>query len=372
MTTTRQDAFLYEQLARELNQQIADGVYRVGEKLPSIRRICTQRRVSVATAMQALSILESRGMIEARPRSGYFIRQRQYGLVKRPAPSNEHICPRNVGVSEIVAQVFRQTGNDGKVPLGAGIPHPDLLPSDRLSRFLAGVVRENPSYLGRYGSYQGHPDYIRQLAKRFAMRDCVISSDEIIATNGAMESLNLAIRAVTKPGDLVAVESPCYFGILQILESLALKALPIPSTCEKGIDLDLLEEGIRKHRVKAVVLTPTFSNPNGSCLSEPKQKQLLNLLTRHDLPLIEDDLYGDLHFSGENLRPVKAFDTDGRVIYCGSFSKCLSPGIRIGWIAAGRYTNAVRRLKVISNLAPRLSISWPSPVFWKKVPWIDT
>lgn len=258
--------------------------------------------------------------------------------------------PQAVGVSDIVAKVFRQAGDEEKVPLGAGVPHADLLPIDRLSKFLAAAVRDKPIHLGRYGALSGHPDYIRQLAKRFGMNDCVIPTDEIIATAGAMDSLNLAIRAVTKPGDVVAVESPCYFGILEILESLGLKALPVPSTCESGLDLDLLAEGIEQHPVKAVAMVPTFSNPNGSCLSEAKRKQLLTLLAEHDLPLVEDDLYGDLHFSRERVRPVKAFDTEGRVLYCGSFSKCLSPGLRVGWIAAGRYSERVRRLKFISTV----------------------
>jgi len=350
MKAPGQDIYLYEQLAQDVGQQIVDGVYAVGEKLPSIRRLCAQKRVSVATAMQALSILESRGLGEARPKSGYFIRRRQYDQTPEPSPSVCDLRPQAVGVSDIVAKVFRQAGDEEKIPLGAGVPNADLLPIDRLSKFLASAIREKSIHLGRYGAFSGHPDYIRQLAKRFGMHDCVISTDEIVATAGAMDSLNLAIRAVTKPGDVVAVESPCYFGILEILESLGLKALPVPSTCESGIDLDLLAEGIEQHPVKAVALVPTFSNPNGSCLSEEKRMHLLELLSEYDLPLIEDDLYGDLQFSGKRVRPVKAFDMEGRVIYCGSFSKCLSPGLRIGWIAAGRYSERVRRLKFISTV----------------------
>lgn len=350
MNVPQQGVCLYEQLAHELGQQIVNGVYAVGGKLPSIRRLCRQRRISVATAMQALSILESRGLIEARPRSGYFIRRRRSDGIPEPEPTCCDLRPHAVGVSDIVNQVFRQAGDETRIPLGAGVPHADLLPIDRLSRYLATAIRDKPIYLGRYGNCSGHPDYIRQLARRFDMNDCVVSTDEIIATAGAMEALNLAIRAVTRPGDVVAVESPCYFGILEILESFGLKALPVPSTCESGIDLELLRDAIDRHPVKAVALVPTFSNPNGSCLSEDRRKQLLELLAEYDLPLIEDDLYGDLQFSGERVRPVKAFDTDGRVLYCGSFSKSLSPGIRIGWVAAGRYAGQVKHLKLISTL----------------------
>lgn len=350
MNSIAKSECLYEQIARNLGEQIRDGVYRVGDRLPSIRKLCARERVSVTSAMQAFSVLESRGLIEARPKSGYFVRRRRLDEIRPPSPSTCDLKPYAVGVSDIVAEVFRQTGDNSKVPLGAGVPASTLLPIDRVSRFLANAVREEPEFLGRYGSASGHPEFVRQLVRRFSLIGCHVSPGEVIATGGAMEALNLAIRAVTKPGDTVVVESPCYFGILEILESLGLKALPVPGTCEEGIDLELLAEAVERHPVKAVALVPTFNNPTGSCMSEERRQRLFDLLADHDLPLVEDDLYGDMHFEGERIRPIKALDRDGRVLYCGSFSKCLSPGLRVGWIAAGRYAERVERLKFITTI----------------------
>lgn len=348
------EEFLYQKVARQLDEQIQRGLYAIGDRLPSIRQLCSQERISVSSAMQALSMLETRGLVEAKPKSGYYVRRRRLDESALPQPSICKLKPRAVSVSDIVASVYRQVGDDRRVPLGAGVPSASMLPLDRLSRYMAHAVRDEPGLLARYGSAGGHPDFLRQLTLRFSRIGCRIPEDEMTITCGAMESLNLAIRAVTKAGDTVVVESPCYFGVLEILESLGLKALPIPSTCEEGLDLELLAEAIEKHPVKAVALVPTFSNPNGSCMSEENREKLMRLLEDYDLPLIEDDLYGDMHFHGERIRPVKSYDRDGRVLYCSSFSKSLSPGLRIGWVAAGRYAEQVRRLKQISSITSPL------------------
>jgi DNA-binding transcriptional MocR family regulator len=344
-----EEEFLYERIARQLDAQIQEGVFRVGERLPSVRQLCASERVSPSSAMQALSLLEARGLIEARPKSGFYVRNRRAGSAPQPRPSRCALKPALVGVSDIVGQVFKQAGDPRMVPLGAALPSPALLPNDRLSRCLALAARSEPECMGRYDVRPGHPELLRQLARRFAACGCTVPQDEIVVTFGAMEALNVAVRAVTRPGDIVVVESPCYFGILEVLESLGLRALPIPGTCEEGIDLDLLETAIERHRVKAVALVPSFNNPSGSCMSQPRRERLMALLADHGIPLIEDDIYGDLHFGPERPLPVKALDRDGLVLYCGSFSKTLAPGLRVGWVAAGRYTEQARRLKFISS-----------------------
>lgn len=342
--------YLYERIARRLKAQIDGGDLRVGDRLPSIRQLCARERVSPASAMQAMALLESRGMIEARPKSGFFVRHRRIDGVAPPTPFPAKMEPHAVGVSDAVAHVFRQAGNPRMVPLGAALPAPGLLPNEKLSRCLARVVRQQPERMGHYEIAPGHPELLRQLGLRFAASGCAIPREEVVVTIGAMEALNLAIRAVSEPGDIFAVESPCYFGILEILESLGLRALPVPATCEDGIDLDLLADAIEQYPVKALVLVPSFSNPNGNCLSDERRQKLMALLRDHGLPLIEDDIYGDLHFGDERPRPVKALDTEGLVLYCGSFSKSLAPGLRVGWVAAGRFAEKVRHLKFISTI----------------------
>jgi DNA-binding transcriptional MocR family regulator len=342
--------FIYERIARQLEAQIHQGVFQAGEKLPSVRKLCAQERVSATSAQQALAVLESRGLVEAKPKSGFFVRNRRLDSAPTPAPTPCSFMPHRVGVSDLVAEVVSHAGNPDLVPLGSAVPSPDLLPTDRLSRCLTGAAREEPEQFGRYCQTTGHPELIRQMQRRWATFGCHVPTAEITVTCGGMEALNLAIRAVTRPGDIVAVESPAYYGILQILESLGLEVILIPGTSEDGIDLELLADAIEQHPVKALILVPSFNNPSGSCMSEGARIKLLELLTDHDLPLVEDDIYGDLHFAPERARPVKAFDKDGRVLYCGSFSKCLSPGLRVGWVAGGGYAEAVRRLKFISTI----------------------
>jgi DNA-binding transcriptional MocR family regulator len=171
-----------------------------------------------------------------------------------------------------------------------------------------------------------------------------------------MEALNVAVRAVARPGDVIAIESPTYFAMLQIIESLGMKAIEIPTHPREGMDLDALSRAIRKHRVRGCITISNCHNPLGFILSDEYKKNLVALLTKHNVPLIEDDLYGDVAFSGDRPKTAKSFDTEGIVLLCSSFSKVLAPGFRIGWIEAGRYRDAVRRLKFINTIiAPSLS-----------------
>lgn len=342
--------YIYERIAREFATQIEHGVLETGERLPSVREICRRERISPGSAMQAFSLLESRGLVEARPKSGFYVRARRVDTAVQPAPSCSSPDPTEVGVSDLVAQFFKDAHNADLVQLGGNLPDPNLFPNDKLSRMLAAATREHPELLGDYCVNQGLPELIRQLALRFSTFGCHIPPSEITITHGATEALNIAIRAIARPGDIIAVESPCYFGVLEILESLGLQVALIPSTSEHGIHLEHLETALQTHDIKALVLVTSFSNPNGACLSPNKRKALYDLLNNYDTPLIEDDVYGDLHFGPDRPRPVKAHDTEGLVMYCGSFSKALAPGLRIGWIAAGRYNERVARLKFINSI----------------------
>ena len=303
--------FKYEAIANRLEDQIRRKVYRHGEQIPSIRELCRIEKASPGIIHQAMGLLEARGLIEARPRSGYYVTARTLPPAA-PAPPVDLMEPRVVGMSNIAAEVLREAGNPNLVPLGAAIPAPELFPFEKLSRLMASVARTNASLLARYYLAPANPELLRQLEKWFYSMECPVTSEEIVVANGATEALNLAIRAVTRPGDIVAVESPTYFGFLQILESLGLKVLMIPGDDEHGISLDRLEEALRRYPVKAVVLIPSYNNPTGACLSEEKRMRLLNVLG--DVPLVEDDVYGNLYFGKERPRPVKAFDRKGQEI----------------------------------------------------------
>jgi DNA-binding transcriptional MocR family regulator len=202
----------------------------------------------------------------------------------------------------------------------------------------------------------GSADLRRQIARRYLRFGTNVSADEIVITNGALEALNLSLQVLTRPGDAVAVEAPAFYACLQAIEALGLKVVEIPTHPREGVDLGALERAIDKHGVRACWLMTTFQNPLGATMPEAKKRDLAALLEKHDVPLIEDDVYAELYFTEERPRPAKAFDTKGRVLHCSSFSKCLAPGYRLGWVAAGRFATAVQRRKITSSLSTSIPV----------------
>lgn len=342
--------YAYQRVFGSLRRLIETGTLRGGDRMPSVREICRRERVSPATALQAYGELERARLIEVRERSGHYVRAAATAGGPAPRIIRPEAEPTQVGVSNEVARIFAEAADPRMVPLGAAIPDPELLPLGELARHLASAVRNERALIGRYSFAGGNPGLRRVLAARFASYGCEVSPEEITITAGAMEALNLAVRAVTRPGDIVVVESPGYFGLLEILESLGLKALPVPGDCARGIDLEALGHALEDHPVKAVVLVASFSNPTGACLADGQREKLVRLLADYGVPLVEDDIYGDMYFGPERPRPCKVWDRGGEVLYCGSFSKTLSPGLRLGWVAGGRFHERVRRLKNITSV----------------------
>lgn len=334
---------LYERLADELAQTIQKGALRPGDRLPSVRTLARQRGLSVATVVQALARLEDDGLAEAKDRSGYFVRARIATALPEPKLPRPQSQAHRVAVSSGVRAVLDAMKEPGVVPLGAAQVAPELLPITQLNRMLAGLAREVGHAGAQYGGTAGVPTLQRQVAKRLVGAGLSLHASELIITVGAMEALTLALRAVAQPGETIAVESPTYFGVLQAIEALGMRAIEVPAHARSGIDLAALEAILRRG-AKAVVASPCVSNPLGAVMSDDAKQALVALCQRFDVPLIEDDVYGDLAF-GPRPRPAAAWDTDGRVLLLGSVSKTLAPGYRIGWIAPGRYFQQVEALK---------------------------
>ena len=237
------------------------------------------------------------------------------------------------------------------VPLGSASVAPELLPIRALNRTLAAIARETGTAGASYDAPPGLATLRRQLAKRSLSWGMSLDEGELVTTVGAMEALHLCLRAVAKAGDTVAVETPAYFGLLQLIEEMGLRALEIPADPRTGMDLDLLEAAFGRTSISAILVTPNFCNPLGARMPDEAKERLVKLAARHDVPIIEDDIYGDLAFDGSRPRPAKSFDRDGRVLLCGSVSKTLAPGYRIGWVAPGRYQATIERLKFSQSIA---------------------
>jgi DNA-binding transcriptional MocR family regulator len=345
------DPYLYEQIANKIAVLIEKKTFRPGEKVPSVRRMSLQENVSISTVLQAYVLLEDRGLIEARPQSGYYVRLQRRSLPPEPVTSTPSASATRVNVSELVASIHDANTRRDIVPFGAATPSPELLPIRKLNRILAAIARDSDGDEHSYGMMQGSEELRHQIARRSVDWGCSFSSEDLIITFGCTEAINLCLRSVAQPGDTIAVESPTYYGFLQIIESLKMKALEIPTHPRDGICLDALDAAIKKNPVKACLFAPNFNNPVGSCMPDSKKRQLVDLLAHQEIPLIEDDIYGEIYFGTDRPKVCKAFDKHGFVLLCSSFSKCLSPAYRVGWTAPGRFKDDVRRLKLMNTLS---------------------
>jgi len=350
MKTREREGFLYEQIAFEIAALIEKGTYRPGTRIPSVREMSRQRNASVSTILEAYRLLENRGQIEVRPQSGYYVSPGSREGLPTPEERPEHVLdPMKVTVEELTMKVFKDTLDPGLVQFGAAIPDPALLPTARLGRILSRYARRDDVRQNICGISKGCEELRVQVAKHIAGAGVSVSPEELLITAGCMEALSLSLRSVCSPGDTVAIESPTYFGVLQALESQRLRALEIPTHPVSGISLDALRFAIENQRVNACVVMTNYSNPLGCTMSDENKRLLVRLLASKGIPLVEDDIHGEIGFSARRPTPAKAFDEKGLVLLCSSFSKDLSPIFRVGWVAPGIYMPEIERLKLATN-----------------------
>ena len=341
----------YLQVAEGIEQMIHAEVLRIGDKLPSVRVLSEEYGISMGTAFQAYYHLEGKGLIEARPKSGYYVRfnnRRFPGMlsIKKPEP-----VVNDVSTQEMIASVFSHITDEDLINFSIAAPEVSLLPAAKINKSLLHAVRSSKHSCLSYEDIQGNMELRKQVSKLSFNWGGKIKPEEILITAGCMEALALCLKAVTKNGDAVAIESPTYFGIFQLMESLGLKAVEIPTDPVEGIDLDFLEGAIKKFNIRACVFIPNFNNPLVSCMPDEKKKALVSLITSYELPLIEDDIYGELYFGKHRPRTCKSFDTEGWVLHCSSLSKSLAPGYRTGWCIPGRFIEKVKALKFMHSVS---------------------
>jgi len=349
--------FRYLRLADNLEEEIRQGVYRAGDKLPAIRTMHARAGVSITTVCQAYGELEKRGLVEPRSRSGYYIKAGGRELLPLPTVHRGRVGPVRVAVN-VLAEALQETmDDDAMLPLAAVVPGADVLPLRQLAGSMRTVTARYPNGNGfAYGPPGGLLSLRRQIAKRMA--DCGVAggADEVVITSGCMEAISLCLRAVAGPGDTVLVESPTFVCYLQLIEDLNMMALEIPADPEQGVDLDALEQAVAEHGARAAIVNPNFQNPLGFEMAAADKERLVSFLAARRIPLIEDDIYGELHFGRSRPTLLKALDRDGLVLYCSSFSKALAPDLRVGWTMPGRFIDRVRRLKFNSTIAaPKLN-----------------
>ena len=331
---------------------IAERILRPGDRLPSVRRLAHEKKLSVSTVVQALRQMEERGQVEARPQSGFFVRRPTLNQNPQSVPQTRQRLTRPVAVdiSSRLLRVLTLNNRSEMVPLGAALPAAELLPLASLQR-LYGIVGRRSGALLDAASHTAlnHSDLVRQLVRHSLAWGQPLAADEIVITNSCSEALSLCLRAVTRLGDTVAVESPSYYLMLQLLEHLGLKALEIPTHPRHGMSVDALEIASRERRIAACLLVSNFNNPLGSLIPDHEKKRLAELMATRKIPVIEDDIFGDLHFGLDRPWPVKSFDTTGNVMLCSSLSKTLNPSLRLGYVAAGGFHAEVLMQKTLTS-----------------------
>ncbi|HMB75786.1 MAG TPA: PLP-dependent aminotransferase family protein [Kiloniellaceae bacterium] len=335
----------YETVAAATLRLIEVGVLRVGQRAPSLRATAGQHGISLSTALQAYRVLEDRGILQARPKSGFFVVGDGTPAHDLPRLSNPPPRAQAVAVGRDAMEILERAADPRYVPLGCAIPDAQLLSAGGLDRFLARAARVHGVKYNIYTEPRGNSDLRQQISHRALRFGQVLAPDDIAVTCGCTEALALALRATTKPGDTVALESPTYFGLLQILENQGLRALELPTHPDRGLEPGPLEAALETGEVAVCLLSASFNNPLGCTMSEERKKTVAALLARHGVPLIEDDIYGDIYFGEARPKPFAALAPDGDIVTCGSFSKTVAPGYRVGWVSSRRRLRALLDVK---------------------------
>lgn len=341
---------LYKEIAKSIAQQIKKGVWKTGEKLPSLRALSNENGVSLNTAIQAYYELEKNGYVITRPKSGYFVNYRPIHL-SAPETTRPSMKSGDTEVTDLIGEVYSslEIGDKSITRFSLGMPEDVLLPIAKLNKELIRAMRSLPGNGTRYDETQGNVK-LRKYAALFTYSwNGNLTENDIVTTAGVTNAIELALSVTTKRGDTIAVESPVYFGILQLAKSLGLHVLELPTNPVTGIEPEALREVLPQ--INACFLISNFNNPMGSCMPDEHKKAIVEMLTEYDIPLIEDDLYGDIFFGSSRPKPCKAFDDKGLVLWCGGVSKTLAPGYRVGWIAPGKFKDKVIRQKNISIIS---------------------
>lgn len=341
--------FLYNEIANGIVIQITGGVLQPGDKLPSVRMLCKEHGISMNTAKRVFLELEAQSLIDSKPQSGYFVSRLPYQKLPLPEVSRPSSLANSNEPNELISKVYGNMGNSGLTLFSISAPSGDLLPLAKLKKEIVHATRELREGGTAYEPLQGNVKLRRMIAVRSLAWGGNLHENDLVTTGGAMNAVALCLMALVKPGDTVAVESPCYPGILQLAISLGCKILELPTHPVTGLEIEALKEAIP--RIDICLLVPNFNTPLGSCMPDEHKKEVVELLSKHNIPLIEDDIYGDLYFGTQRPKCCKAFDKEGNVLWCGSVSKTLAPGYRVGWVAPGRYKEKLLKLKLIHSIS---------------------
>jgi len=336
--------YKYKKFTDEIEKNITNGLLKPGDRLPSVRKIKDEYQISISSVQNGYDYLVYKGLVKSIPRSGYIV---DYQLNKNSIFSDADFkpIPRNSVFRENLFATSHQVQHNEIIHLNAAVPSDFLIPQKLVLSAMQKAIREKGASLLRYYPSNGKEELRGLISKRSALHGELVQQDEIIITDGALQALYIALAVTTQPNDIIAVESPCVFSVLEVIANLHLRTVEIPVRNTTGIDLNILEHVCQKNNIKAIVVTSNFHNPTGILMSDKSKKDLYNIASSNDIPIIENDIYGDLYFNGTRPSTIRNYDNKDLVITVSSFSKSIAPGIRLGWLSAGRYFSSAERLK---------------------------
>lgn len=343
--------YLYLQFADRIEKQIKSGVLSVGDKLPSIREVCAETGYSMSTVSKAYYEIESRSLIESRPQSGYYVSNTSARIITEPSPSSPILRCANIDREDLIDQVYGNMTDKNITMLSLGFPSNELLPIAKLNKGMIQAMRQLPNSGTSYEEVQGNPNLRKEIARWSFTWGGSLTEDDIVTTPGCTSAISHCLKTLTQPGDTIITESPAYFGILQLAKSMGLYIMELPTNMTTGIELEALKKALSTKKVTLCLLMSNFSNPSGSMMPTEHKKEVVKLMEFYNIPLIEDDIHGDLYFGSSRPTNCKTYDESGIVLCCSSVSKTLAPGYRVGWVSPGKFKKEILRNKIYHTLS---------------------
>lgn len=337
-------AYKFEVFTTLIEKNIREGIFRPGHKLPSVREIREQYQLSISTVQNGYDHLVISGLVESVPKSGYYVSNRQT-TAHEPVKTRHRPIPRDATFKNHLALTTSLRMGRKISEFNVAAPGDLLIPQKLLLRTMQQVIREQGAGLLRYYPSNGLPELKENIIKRAATYQTIINPDELMITDGALQALYIALAAVCNTGDVIAIESPCVFSVLEVIKVLQLKVIEIPTDPVNGFDVDFFKKACQQNTVKAVIITPNFHNPTGNILTDEQKKILAGIAHQNNVAIIENDIYGDLHFQGHRPATIKSFDDSGLVLTYSSYAKTLAPGIRLGWLSAGKFMERAEQIR---------------------------
>lgn len=337
-------AYKFEVFTAVIEKNIQEGIFKPGHKLPSVREIKEQYQISISTVQNGFEHLMIAGLVVSVPKSGYYVSS-QINTGKKHKKPKQTIVVRDAIFKNHLALTTSLRMGRKISEFNVAAPGDLLIPQKLILRTMQQVIRQQGVGLLRYYPSDGFPTLKENIIKRASSYQTIISPEELMITDGALQALYIALSSVCDKGDVIAIESPCVFSVLEVIRVLRLKVIEIPTDPMNGFDVDLFKEACQKNAVKAVIVTPNFHNPTGILLTDDQKLMLVAISLQYNVAIIENDIYGDLNFQGYRPTTLKRFDDSGLVLTYSSYAKTLAPGIRLGWLSAGKFMERAEQVK---------------------------